>query len=99
MISETSLRMFVLWKKLEFPLCLHYSLINRTSHWILVSMFSCKLAIDKSRLCLCVRVNRCSGSGESTGLEGLGWLRGSSMGVCEALCDMLACKKGYTNTF
>ena len=32
-------------------------------------------------------------------LEGLGWLRGSSMGVCEALCDMLACKKGYTNTF
>ena len=21
------------------------------------------------------------------------------MGVCEALCDMLACKKGYTNTF
>ena len=29
--------------------------------------------------------------------EGLGWLRGSSMGVCEALCDMLACKKGYTN--
>ena len=26
-------------------------------------------------------------------------LRGSSMGVCEALCDMLACKKGYTNTF
>ena len=32
-------------------------------------------------------------------LEGLGWLRGSSMGVCEALCEMLACKKGYTNTF
>ena len=26
-------------------------------------------------------------------------LRGSSMGVCEALCEMLACKKGYTNTF
>ena len=24
-------------------------------------------------------------------LEGLGWLRGSSMGVCEALRDMLAC--------
>ena len=21
------------------------------------------------------------------------------MGVCEALCDMLACKKGNTNTF
>ena len=21
------------------------------------------------------------------------------MGTCEALCDMLACKKGYTNTF
>ena len=21
-------------------------------------------------------------------LEGLGWLKGSSMGVCEALCDM-----------
>ena len=56
-----------LWKKLRFPLCLHYSLINRTSHWILVSMFSCKLAINKSKLCLCVRVNRCSGSGESTG--------------------------------
>ena len=32
-------------------------------------------------------------------LEGLGWLRGSSMGVCEAICDMLACKKGYTKTF
>ena len=32
-------------------------------------------------------------------LEGLGRLRGSSMGVCEALCDMLSCKKGYTNTF
>ena len=32
-------------------------------------------------------------------LEGLGWLRGSSMGVCAALCDMLACRKGYTNTF
>ena len=32
-------------------------------------------------------------------LEGLGWLRGSSMGVCDALCDMLACKKGYKNTF
>ena len=32
-------------------------------------------------------------------LEGLGWLRGSSIGVCEALCDMLACKKSYTNTF
>ena len=31
-------------------------------------------------------------------LEGLGWLRGSSMGVCEALCDMLVCK-AYTNTF
>ena len=29
-------------------------------------------------------------------LEGLGWL-GSFMGVCEALCDMLVCKKGYTN--
>ena len=28
-----------------------------------------------------------------TVLEGLGWLRGSSMGVCEALCDMLACKR------
>ena len=41
--------------------------INGTSHWILISMFSCKLAITKSRLCLCVRVNRCSGSGESTG--------------------------------
>ena len=26
-------------------------------------------------------------------------LRGSSMGACEALCDMLACKKGYTNKF
>ena len=26
-------------------------------------------------------------------------LRGSSMGVCEALCDMFACKKGITNTF
>ena len=26
-------------------------------------------------------------------------LRGSSMGACEALSDMLACKKGYTNTF
>ena len=34
-----------LWKKLGFPVCLHYSLINRTSHWILVSVFSCKLAI------------------------------------------------------
>ena len=55
------------WKKLVFPVCLHYSLINRTSQWIPVSMFSCKLAINKSRLCLCVRVNRCSGSGESTG--------------------------------
>ena len=32
-------------------------------------------------------------------VEGLGWLRGSSMGVCEAHCDMLTCKKGYTNTF
>ena len=32
-------------------------------------------------------------------LESLGWLRGSSMGVCEALCDMLACKKGNTNIF
>ena len=32
-------------------------------------------------------------------LEGLGWLRASSMGACEALCDMLACKNGYTNTF
>ena len=32
-------------------------------------------------------------------LEGLGWLRGRSMGVREALCDMLAFKKGYTNTF
>ena len=21
------------------------------------------------------------------------------MGICEALCDILACKKGYTNTF
>ena len=40
-----------LWKKCGFPVCLHYSLINRTSHWILVSMFSCKLAINKSRLC------------------------------------------------
>ena len=32
-------------------------------------------------------------------LDGLGWLRGSSIGVCEALCDMFACKKGYANTF
>ena len=32
-------------------------------------------------------------------LEGLSWLRGSSMGACKALCDMLAFKKGYTNTF
>ena len=56
-----------LWKKLGFPVCLHYSLINGTIHWILVGTFSCKLAINKSRLCLCVRVNRCSGSGESTG--------------------------------
>ena len=31
-------------------------------------------------------------------LDGWGWLRGSSMGVCEALCD-IACKKGYTITF
>ena len=31
-------------------------------------------------------------------LEGLGWLRGISMGVCEALCD-IACKKGYPNKF
>ena len=31
-------------------------------------------------------------------LKGLGWLRGSSMVVCEALCD-IACKKGYTNKF
>ena len=31
-------------------------------------------------------------------LEGLGWLRGSSMAVCEALCD-IACKKGSTNIF
>ena len=23
-----------LWKKLGFPVCLHYSLINITSHWI-----------------------------------------------------------------
>ena len=29
-------------------------------------------------------------------LEGLGWLRGSSMDICEALCD-IACKTGYTN--
>ena len=55
-----------LWEKFGFAVCLHYSLINRYCHWILVSMFSCKLAINKSRLCLCVRVNRCSGSGEST---------------------------------
>ena len=58
---------WLVWKKLRFPVCLHYSLINRTSHYILVSMFSCKLAINKSRLCLCVRINRCSGSGERTG--------------------------------
>ena len=32
-------------------------------------------------------------------LEGLSWFRGSSMGVCEALCDMLACKKGLQNVF
>ena len=31
-------------------------------------------------------------------LEGLGQLRGSSIEVCEAICDM-ACKKGYANTF
>ena len=27
------------------------------------------------------------------GLKGLGWLRGSYIGICEALCD-IACKKG-----
>ena len=26
---------WVLWKKVGFPVCLHYSLINITSHWIL----------------------------------------------------------------
>ena len=31
-------------------------------------------------------------------LESLGWLRGSSMGICEALCDF-ACEKVHTNTF
>ena len=31
-------------------------------------------------------------------LEGLGWLRCSSMGVCEALCH-IACKKGNTFLF
>ena len=31
-------------------------------------------------------------------LEGLGWLRGSSMAVCQALCD-IACKNVYTNQF
>ena len=29
----------------------------------------------------------------------IGRLRGSSMGVCEALCAIIACKKGYTNKF
>ena len=38
-------------------------------------------------------------SSQGVFLEGLGWLRASSMGACEALCDMLACKNGYTNTF
>ena len=54
-------------KKLGFPVCLHYSLINRPSHWILVSMFSCEFDINTSRFFLCVRVNRYSGSGESAG--------------------------------
>ena len=33
---------WVLWKKLGFPLCLHYSPINRTNHWILVNMSGCQ---------------------------------------------------------
>ena len=46
-----------------------YSLIKSTSHWMLISMFSCEFAVDNSIFCLFVRLNSCSGSGESTRLN------------------------------
>ena len=47
-----------------FPVHLWSSLINRTSRWTLISMFSCEFAIDNSWLC--VKLNRCPQSEKST---------------------------------